>query len=83
MSILHVLRRGLIFLASALMGLLVIMPRATAQTSTSGLSQEHVSVVAHLPLDRMHVNQMFVQRHDGKFYLYLRRPTKRVLPLWM
>jgi hypothetical protein len=77
MSVLYVLRRGLIFLASAFMGSLVIMPRAAAQTSTSGSSQEHVSVVAHLPLDRMHVNQMFVQRHDGKFYLYLHRPSKQ------
>jgi len=81
MSILYVWRRGLIFLASALIGLLVIIPRAAAQTSTGESSQEHVTVVAHLPLDKMHVNQMFVQRHNGKFYLYLRRPTEQSFAL--
>jgi hypothetical protein len=45
-----------------------------AQTSKG--SQEHVKVLANLPLNGMHVNQMFIQQRDTKFYLYLHRPTK-------
>ena len=37
----------------------------------------HVDEVAHLPLDGMHVNQMFVESLDNnKVYLYLQRPTE-------
>ena len=37
----------------------------------------HVDEVAHLPLDGMHVKQMFVESLDNnKVYLFLQRPTK-------
>ena len=65
----------LAFLATILFSLFMGVLSALAQSS-SGLPQEHVKVVAHLPLDGMHVNQMFVQQRDTKFYLYLHRPTK-------
>jgi len=40
--------------------------------------QEHITVVGHIPLDGMSVNQMFVQqRNNNKVYLYLHRPTKQ------
>lgn len=65
----------LAFLSSILLTLLVGVPSAAAQTS-SGSPLEQVKVVGHLPLDGMHVNQMFVQQRDHKFYLYLHRPRK-------
>jgi len=37
----------------------------------------HVDELAHLPLDGMHVDQMFVERLDNnKVYLFLQRPTR-------
>ena len=49
---------------------------AAARTASSESRKEHVDEVAHLPLDGMHVNQMFVERLDNnKVYLYLQRPT--------
>ena len=37
----------------------------------------HVDEVAHLPLDGMHVDRMFVERlENNKVYLYLQRPAK-------
>lgn len=52
-------------------------PGAAARTASSESPREHVDEVAHLPLDGMHVNQMFVERLDNnKVYLYLQRPTK-------
>jgi hypothetical protein len=35
-----------------------------------------LKIVGHLPLEGMRVNQMFVQERDGKYFLYLHRPTK-------
>jgi len=53
---------------------------AAARTASSESRKEHVDEVAHLPLDGMHVNQMFVERLDNnKVYLYLQRPTKEAL----
>jgi hypothetical protein len=74
-----VLRVRLALPATLLFALLVTLPRAAAQTSNQ--SQEQIKVVAHLPLDGMHVNQMFVQQRDSKFYLYLHRPTKDAFAL--
>jgi hypothetical protein len=52
-------------------------PRAAARTATNESPKEHVDDVAHLPLNGMHVNQMFVETLDNnKVYLYLHRPTK-------
>ena len=52
-------------------------PGAAARTASSESPKEHVDDVAHLPLDGMHVNQMFVESLDNnKVYLYLHRPTK-------
>jgi hypothetical protein len=70
----------LAFLTTILLSLLVGVPSASAQTS-SGSPQEHVKVVGHLPLDGMHVNQMFTQQRDHKFYLYLHRPLKDAFAL--
>jgi hypothetical protein len=70
-----VLPRRMAFLTIIFLSLLLGGLRAPSQTS-SGSPQEHVKVLAHLPLDGMRVNHMFVQQRGNKFYLYLHRPTK-------
>ena len=75
-----VLPRRLAFLTAILLSLLVGARSAAAQTS-SGSPQEHVKVLANLPLDGMHVNQMFMQQRDTKFYLYLHRPIREAYAL--
>lgn len=70
----------LALLSSISLGLLVGVPIAAAQTS-SGSSQEQVRVLAHLPLQGMRVNQMFVQQRDNKLYLFLHRPWKDAFAL--
>ena len=77
---LSVLSGRLAFLSAISLSLLVGVPSAAAQTSSSS-SQEQVKVLAHLPLDNMQVNQMFVQQRDNKFYLYLHRPAKDAFAL--
>jgi hypothetical protein len=72
---LNVLSGRSAFLAVILLALSVVMPMAAAQTS-SGSSHEVVKVVGHLPLEGMHVNQMFIQQRHGKYFLYLHRPVK-------
>jgi hypothetical protein len=53
-------------------------PGAAARTASSESPKERVDDVAHLPLDGMQVNQMFVERLDNnKVYLYLQRPSKQ------
>jgi len=42
---------------------------------------EHIRVVGHLPLQGMHVNQMFVQQRGSKVYLFLHRPTRQAYAL--
>lgn len=69
-----------VFLTVILLSLLVVAPRVAAQTP-SGSSQEQVKVLAHLPLEGMRVNQMFVQQRGNKSYLYLHRPTKDAFAL--
>jgi hypothetical protein len=52
-------------------------PRAAARTASSESPKEHVDDVAHLPLDGMHVNQMFIESLDNhKVYLYLHQSAK-------
>lgn len=53
-------------------------PAAVAQ---AGGGTEQVKVVGHLPLENMHVNEMFVQQRGTKFYLYLHRPGKNAFAL--
>ena len=65
-----------IILLSSLMGVL----STPAQTS-SGAPKEQVKVVAHLPLEDMRVNQMFIQVRGSKVYLYLHRPKREVFAL--
>lgn len=72
---LNILSGRLAFLAIILLALSVVMPMAVAQT-TSGSSHEVLKVIGHLRLEGMHVNQMFVQQRDGKYFLYLHRPMK-------
>jgi hypothetical protein len=72
---LRVLSGRLALLSAISLSLFVGIPNATAQTSSNS-SQEQVKVVAHLPLNNMQVNQMFVQQRDNRTYLYLHRPTK-------
>lgn len=76
----NVLPTRLALLTTVLMCLSVSVSTAVAQTSGAS-PQEHVKVLAHLPLEGMHVNQMFVQQRNGKFYLYLHRPLKEAFAL--
>jgi hypothetical protein len=77
---LRVQSSGLAFLTTIFLSLLVSVPSAVALTSTAS-PQEHVKVVAHVPLNGMHVNQMFIQQRGSKFYLYLHRPIKDAFAL--
>ena len=38
---------------------------------------EHIRVAGHLPLENIHVNQMFVEQRGSKTYLFLHRPNKK------
>ena len=51
--------------------LLLAVPRPVL--AAGAMSQEHIRVLAHLPLNGMHVNQMFVEQEGNKSYLYLHR----------
>jgi hypothetical protein len=66
--------------AAILLSLYLGAPRAGAQSSGDS-GHDVIKVVAHLPLNGMHVNQMFIQQRDRKDYLYLHRPTKDAFAL--
>jgi hypothetical protein len=76
----RMLSSGLAFLTTIFLSLLVSVPSAAARTS-SGAAEEHVKVVAHLALNGMHVNHMFVQQRGSEFFLYLHRPIKDAFAL--
>ncbi len=59
-----------------LVSLFLLCGSLAAAQSGKDSSQEEVRVIAHLPLENMHVNQMFVQQRGNKSYLYLHRPGK-------
>jgi len=61
----------------SLLAILLALPAVVAAQSKSGEAEESVKVIAHIELPRMHVNSMFVQRRDDKYFLYLHRPTKQ------
>jgi hypothetical protein len=61
-------------------------PKASSDPRTaSGLKetsgQEHIRVLGHLPLEGIHVNQMFIQQRGDKTYLYLHRPNAQAYAL--
>ena len=65
-----------------LLGASAVRAQNTNPGAASGLQiptqgTEHIRVVGHLPLQNMHVNQMFVQQRGSKTYLFLHRPTKQ------
>jgi len=59
-------------LSSFLLLFFMAIPRGTVQAA-GAMSQEHIRVLAHLPLNGMHVNQMFVEQQGNRSYLYLHR----------
>jgi hypothetical protein len=59
--------------------LLLLAPFAAARSRAQ--AEERIKVLAHLPLPRMHVNQMFLQPRGDKYYLYLHRPTRQAFAL--
>jgi hypothetical protein len=61
----------------SLLVLWLAAPANAAAQANSSEAEEHVKVVAHIELPRMHVNSMFVQHRDNKYYLYLHRPTRQ------
>ena len=54
---------------------------AFLSVGASVAAQDHVRVLANLPLEGMHVNRMFVQQVGNKTYLYLHRQRKDVFAL--
>jgi hypothetical protein len=70
--------QSLAFLVAA--GLL-LLPALFAAAGSGAQVEERVKVLAHLPLPRMHVNQMFLQQRGDKYYLYLHRPTRQAFAL--
>ena len=69
--------RGGLVIMICLLVLWLAAPAYTAAQARPGEAEEHVKVVAHMELPRMHVNSMFVQHRDTKYYLFLHRPTKQ------
>ena len=76
----RVLTGLLAFLTILAVFLFLGAPYATAQNS-GGTAEEVVKVVGHLPLEGMHVNQMFVLQRGQSYFLYLHRPAKESLAL--
>lgn len=74
------IRGGLVIVIS-LLAVSLATPAITAAQSNQGAIEEHVKVVAHLPLPGVHVNEMFTQHRDDKYYLYLHRPTRKAFAL--
>ncbi len=73
----NILRGRLVPLVPVLLCFLFLSVRPSVAASP----EEQVRVLAHLPLEGMHVNQMFVQQRGNKFYLYLHRPGKDAFAL--
>jgi hypothetical protein len=59
-----------------LISLLLLFAFLSVRPSVAASSQEEIRVLANLPLPGMHVNQMFTQQVENKFYLYLHRPAE-------
>jgi hypothetical protein len=56
------------------------VPGGAAQSS-QGSGEEQVKLVGHLALPGIHVNSMFTQSRNGKYYLFLHRPTRQAFAL--
>jgi len=65
-------------LVAMFVALAVLALTTPAQTPQG---HEVTKVVGHLPLDNIHVNQMFVQKRGEKYFLYLHRPNKDAFAL--
>jgi len=74
------LRGGLVIVIS-LLAVSLGAPALLEAQSNPAVAQEHVKVVGHLALPGIHVNEMFVQHRNGKYYLYLHRPAKKAFAL--
>jgi hypothetical protein len=72
------LRRGRLVL---LISLALVFAFMSVRHSVAASSPEEVRVLANLPLKDMHVNQMFEQKWDEKYYLYLHQPSEDVYAL--
>jgi len=68
-------RGGLVTVISLLAALLVLAVSVAAQFNSR--TDEEVKVVAHMKLQGIHVNEMFVQHRGDQDYLYLHRPTRQ------
>ena len=64
-----------------LLSLFLLFAFLSVRPSVAAPPEDDVRVVANLPLEGMHVNQMFVQQRGGRTYLYLHRPRKDVFAL--
>jgi len=73
--------RGGLVIVISLLAVSLAVPASTAAQSNSGAKEEHVKVVAHLALPGVHVNSMFVQHSNGKYFLYLHRPARKAFAL--
>jgi hypothetical protein len=53
-----------------------LLPSSTPAQTPQG--HEVTKVIAHMPLENMHVNQMFVEKRGAKYFLFMHRPNKDV-----
>jgi hypothetical protein len=66
------------FLIALCVCLSVLASRASAQTPQG---RELTKVVGHLPLENIHVNQMFLEKRGDKYFLFLHRPNRDAFAL--
>lgn len=52
-------------------------PGTASGLSIPSVGTEHIRVVGHLPLENIHVSQMFVEQRGSNVYLFLHRPSKQ------
>lgn len=61
------------FVAALFVGLSLLTSATPAQTPEG---HEVARVVGHLPLENIHVNELFLERRGSKSFLFLHRPNK-------
>ncbi|MGB7434853.1 MAG: hypothetical protein WBR26_05230 [Candidatus Acidiferrum sp.] len=66
------------FVTALFVSLSVLASTTPAQTPQG---HEVTKVVAHLPLENIHVNQMFLEKRGEKYFLFLHRPNKDAFAL--
>jgi hypothetical protein len=66
------------FVAALFVALFMLAYTTPAQTPQG---HETTKVLGHLPLENIHVNQMFLEKRGDKYFLFLHRPSKEAFAL--